>query len=124
MGLPVVSSSECDKCATTKSGRHSCCARGGAWFKKCGDAGDHTWIEGIQACKGFATSVSVKLSLQGILYPEEMTVDSTTKSQNASQQRKNINRLDHMFSSGTTDSRECIEVTKVVVCILVWSMIS
>ena len=50
------SSNGCPKCATIKkSGKLSCCARGGAWFQKCGDAGDsnfdHTWVEGIQACK-------------------------------------------------------------------------
>ena len=45
----------CFKCGTKKSGKLSCCAPGGAWFKKCGDAGesnfDHTWAEGVQACK-------------------------------------------------------------------------
>ena len=46
----------CPKCGTTKkSGKLSCCARDGAWFKNCGDAGDkkfdHTWVEGIEACK-------------------------------------------------------------------------
>ena len=46
----------CLKCgATKKSGKRSCCAPGGAWFKNCGDAGDikfdHTWTEGVQACK-------------------------------------------------------------------------
>ena len=46
----------CRKCGiTNKSGKLSCCARGGAWFKKCGDAGDsnfdHTWLEGVLACK-------------------------------------------------------------------------
>ena len=46
----------CLKCGTTKkSGKQSCCARGGDWFKQCGDAGDqkfdHTWAEGIQSCK-------------------------------------------------------------------------
>ena len=45
----------CAKCAAAKkSGKLSCCARGGAWFKKCGDIGDikfdHTWAEGMQAC--------------------------------------------------------------------------
>ena len=56
--LSVVSSSssnECPKCdVTKKSGKHSCCARGGAWFKNCGDASDtqfdHTWAEGVKAC--------------------------------------------------------------------------
>ena len=52
----VSSSDECPKCGTTKkSGASSCCARGGAWFKNCGDIGDikfdRTWVEGIQACK-------------------------------------------------------------------------
>ena len=31
----------------------SCCARGGSWFKTCGDGqqSDHTWGEGIRACE-------------------------------------------------------------------------
>ena len=46
----------CSKCGTIpKSGKMSCCARGGSWFKNCGGAGNtklqHTWYEGIQACK-------------------------------------------------------------------------
>merc|ERR1712032_818518 len=47
--------SGCPKCGTDKSGKHSCCSRGGSWFKKCGKPGDskyvHTWAEGVQACK-------------------------------------------------------------------------
>ena len=48
--------STCSKCGIVKkSGKHSCCARGGAWFKKCGDVGDtkfnYTWHEGMQACE-------------------------------------------------------------------------
>ena len=51
----------CSKCgAMKKSGKSSCCGRGGSWFKTCGSAGnsnfDHTWYEGIQACKGRAQS--------------------------------------------------------------------
>ena len=46
----------CSKCGFVKtSGKRSCCARGGAWFKNCGDSKnikfDHTWAQGIQACK-------------------------------------------------------------------------
>ena len=46
----------CPKCGVTKkSGKRSCCARGGAWFENCGDPGDskfdHTWDEGVGACK-------------------------------------------------------------------------
>ena len=46
----------CGQCGTiAKSGGNSCCGRGGSWFRNCGNAGsaklDHTWYEGIQACK-------------------------------------------------------------------------
>ena len=46
----------CPKCGMfAKSGRMSCCAPGGAWFKNCGGAGninvDHRWFEGVEACK-------------------------------------------------------------------------
>ena len=46
----------CPKCGTIhKSGKISCCGRGGSWFKNCGTAGntqlEHTWQEGIRACK-------------------------------------------------------------------------
>ena len=48
--------STCPKCGTfEKSGRVSCCAPGGTWFKKCGGAGnrnvDHRWFEGLETCK-------------------------------------------------------------------------
>ena len=47
----------CPKCGITRrSGKLSCCARGGSWFDKCGDAGDpsaqHTWVEGVRVCEG------------------------------------------------------------------------
>ena len=56
MPTSTTAMSVCPKCGTIKnSGRLSCCARGGAWFKSCGDVGDtqfdHTWTEGIRACK-------------------------------------------------------------------------
>ena len=47
---------ECRNCGTfEKSGRVSCCAPGGAWYKNCGGAGnrnvDRSWFEGVDACK-------------------------------------------------------------------------
>ena len=53
----TISVSVCPICGiSAKSGKMSCCARGGSWFKSCGGAGNtelqHTWYEGIQACKG------------------------------------------------------------------------
>ena len=46
----------CRECGTIeKSGKLSCCARGGSWFGKCGSTANanvgHTWYEGVQACK-------------------------------------------------------------------------
>ena len=46
----------CSKCGImTKSGKLSCCGRGGSWFGNCGGAGkaelDYSWYEGIRACK-------------------------------------------------------------------------
>ena len=46
----------CPKCGMfKKSGRVSCCAPGGAWYKNCGGASnrnaDHMWFEGVEACK-------------------------------------------------------------------------
>ena len=46
----------CPRCGTIeRSGKISCCGRGGSWFKNCGVAGNrklhHTWYEGIQVCK-------------------------------------------------------------------------
>ena len=46
----------CPKCGMfKKSGRVSCCAPGGAWYKKCGGSGnrnvDHRWFEGVDTCK-------------------------------------------------------------------------
>ena len=53
----------CPKCATNMAGKRSCCARGGAWFKNCGDAGDmkgyYTWAEGIEACKSKCREVEL-----------------------------------------------------------------
>ena len=47
--------SGCPKCGTLlKTGKSSCCGRGGAWAGKCADEVsddfDHTWIEGIKMC--------------------------------------------------------------------------
>ena len=52
----TIAVSACPRCGTIgKSGKLSCCGRGGSWFKNCGGAGNtklyHTWHEGIQACK-------------------------------------------------------------------------
>ena len=60
VGTPVITSTimvvTCPKCGKfQKSGRVSCCAPGGAWYKNCGGVGnrnvDHRWFAGVEACK-------------------------------------------------------------------------
>ena len=73
----------CPKCATLKkSGKRSCCAPGGAWFNKCGNAGsrdvNYSWVEGMQACKGYAVSFSGKTQSQFMLDRETMQARSNT----------------------------------------------
>ena len=54
-----------------KSGKPSCCARGGDWFRNCGEVGDpkydHTWLEGFRACKGSVDTILVNAPIQVIL---------------------------------------------------------
>ena len=53
-GTAIVS--VCPKCGTIRrSGKSSCCGRGGSWFGNCGSADstkvEHRWYEGLEACK-------------------------------------------------------------------------
>ena len=50
--------SVCPKCVHIgKSGKMSCCGRGGSWFGTCGSGGrstlEHTWYEGTRVCKAW-----------------------------------------------------------------------
>ena len=118
------SSGACIKCGTTKkSGKRSCCARGGAWFKKCGDADDtkfdHTWTEGIETCKGFAAWVSFKSPLQLMLRRVRVFVDplNATNLQNVTNQHAIIYRGDIVSNDSSVGSENCVGLAKVVVCI-------
>ena len=107
-------SSGCPTCSTIKkSGKLSCCARGGAWFKNCGDVGDttfdHTWAEGIQACKGFVSSRLADPSLRVI----------PSHPQNASQRQTNRYRAVSMANAGVQDCAECFGSPKIIVFICV-----
>ena len=121
-----VGSSECAKCAINKAEKSSCCARGGAWFKNCGDGGDtkfdHTWSEGIQACKGIGESVPGESTLQfmshhagSILHPTD-----NIRGETATRQERNISFADIMFNVGSTRSNECIGIVTTVfyTCVL------
>ena len=68
----VDTTSGCSKCATfKKSGKRSCCAPGGAWSGTCGSPGDskfdHTWGEGVEACKG--NHIHADLGISFSVYP-------------------------------------------------------
>ena len=113
----------CVKCGSIKvSGKYSCCARGGSWFKKCGDVGDtkldHTWTEGIQACKSFGNSDTYKppirfmVHLGGITYPL-----NTTQSRNATKQHATIGRAGSMSNEFSASSKDRFELAKVAVYI-------
>ena len=87
-------SNACSECGVTnKFGKRSCCARGGAWFKNCGDTGDtnfeHTWTEGVQACKGIAPSISIDSPVQ--VFRQHVKGDgyplNTTRLRNVTQSR-------------------------------------
>lgn len=128
--VPPVSSS-CDKCGTiTKSGELSCCARGGSWFKKCADAVgpkfDHTWAEGVQICKDFASLISVTSPLQftfrqmGVI-PHALDV---TQPRSTAQQQTVTYGFDSVPIADTADSNYCFGLTKMVVCMCTWSIIS
>ena len=117
------SSSGCLKCGTfKKSGKRSCCARGGTWFRKCGDVGDakleHTWADGMQACRAFASSVShgsrqqVKLPHVGV----SAYTPSTTQLRVVASKRTNAWPSDRMFDAGIMDPEQRVGLAKVIVC--------
>ena len=107
----------CYKCGILKkSGKLSCCARGGDWFKNCGDVGgsnfDHTWVEGTQACTRF-TSLSSVESPALLMMPSE---GSNTQPLNTDRTPKATLNQTNIYSSTTDDSEDCAELAKLVVC--------
>ena len=130
------SSGGCPKCGTTqKFATNSCCARGGAWFKNCGDIGDenfdHTWAEGAQACKDFDSSVSLESPRQVMLnhvreIAHSLNAINDTRSARVTQYQRISNRHYGMsnrhygFSStGVTDSTGYGPAATFVVCVII-----
>ena len=117
-----ISIKRCPKCVTVKkSGRLSCCARGGAWFQQCGDPGDtefdHTWYEGIQVCQGFEKSVSTVSVLQDML--RHMDINAylldADGARNTTQKQRNT---PHAVNAGT-GPEDCRGVARVTWCVCV-----
>ena len=110
----------CLKCGTLKTGKRSCCARGGAWFKNCGDAGDtnvdHTWAEGIEACRYFVGDASVEISQQDKLRNVDVIVNplNMTRLRNTTRQRTPMSPAD-----STPSILDTADFAKVTVCVCV-----
>ena len=91
----------------------SCCAPDGAWFMKCGSArnayADHTWTEGVLACRDFAGWL---LEAQARLYREKAQAHP-----NATRQRNDT--LQHIGRSGDgyTDCEDCHSLAKIILSI-------
>lgn len=105
-----------------KSGKRSCCVRGGAWFNKCGDAGDtqfdHTWTDGINACRDLVPSASAELPLEGMFRHAGVVVYplNTTQLRNTSHQQLHIDQPRNISNAGaTTHLEDYIEITQVIV---------
>ena len=110
------------KCGTTKqTGKSSCCAPGGSWFQLCGNAGDanfeHTWAEGIQVCKGFASSLSGEVQTQVILRPKSTQAQpNATRGQNGPQ-RDTVGSIDDDKSdAAATDNGELTKTISFTLC--------
>ena len=107
----------CPKCAAIKkSGKLSCCAPGGAWFKSCGTGGnsntDHTWLEGVQACKDVVGLFSGKAEAQFI------SMNQTTTTQQLSdveKQTMDSTLAAYLYNVPTKNSKDNDQLSYIVV---------
>ena len=105
----------CRKCRTVTrtSRRPSCCARGASWFGLCGDSGDtnfqHTWLEGIRACKGVSKPSVV---IAQMVYPETVAGQANVTGRQYTVQRKiNVSRYPIEFEPDEDNLNHDIEIT-------------
>ena len=66
----------CEICGTyERSGRLSCCAPRGSWYKKCGGSKAYKWSEGYHVCSGtFTPLTNVCTSLAGPILSQVMSL--------------------------------------------------
>ena len=108
----------CLKCGTAKnSGKRSCCAHGGTWFKACGNVGDakfdHTWVDGIRACKGPSTLVSIKSPQRAVRHAGDFVYRwNTAQPLIGAHRHKNMSRVDKMPSADSTENKDCTGIAK------------
>ena len=115
----------CNKCGILKkSGKLSCCARGGDWFKNCGDVGgsnfDHTWVEGTQACTRFTSLSSVESPGLLMLHYERTNLNTTAKSSNDNHHHTEMYPVTGVSGTSTTaNTEDCVELNQVFTCVSV-----
>ena len=120
--VPTVASKECPKCGTIKkSGKLSCCGRGGTWFRKCGAVGDtnfdNTWVEGINACDSFANPYLTQALARARHDRTTSQSTSTTEQRHAAEQDVGIYRPSNLSDSDAADCKEHAFLAKIVVLI-------
>ena len=119
-------STGCAKCGTVKrSGKFSCCSRGGAWFKNCGNIGDarfnHTWTEGIQVCRDFKRSIPNALSIPDMPNNVGVINNATngTHTPYYSNQGHTNNNPPGSMSNTLTDTKGSVDVAGIAVCVCI-----
>ena len=122
----ATTSDGCRKCGIIKkSGKRSCCARGGDWFNNCGDDGErsfgHTWAAGIQACKGFPSSSSVDSSLQVNIHRggNFALLRNHSDIRNARQHRASMRDPLSASIAGSANLNNCARLARNTVCVCV-----
>ena len=126
----AVRGKRCPKCGVKKSGELSCCARGGAWFNNCGDEEDtnvdHTWTDGIQACKGFVSLFLGNNQQSQVILRHEPTHAqlNDTRTQNGPQQKTidSIILKSDMSTVGISNFEGFCSLSKVTVFISILSI--
>ena len=131
-GNPPVTnpSSTCPKCGVTKSGKRSCCSRGGTWYRNCGDVGnskfEHTWSEGIQVCEGFVASVQsadqAQVMLSHVTSNPHAHLNVTKQAQENTVRVENVPGhesieslgADDVFNVGTSDFKDCFKLSEII----------
>ena len=112
----------CARCAAVKrSSKYSCCVRGGSWFKSCGNNGDfdHTWAEGLQACKNVASLLSVKTESQ----PMQLNLTTTSQEQHVVQDEASDSSVASAHDTPTPNSKGHDHLSWIIVLVKLISLI-
>ena len=117
--------SSCPKCGINrKSGKRSCCVRGGAWFRKCGDPGDtkfaHTWLEGINVCDNLGALFSNKArSIQRNQIAQTDLGVAHAHAHDGSQQKSADSPAADASHVGTANFEDCAVLSKIALLVSV-----